>query len=132
MRLRTASFAVLAALAFAAPAQAAVYTVTDGSSDSSAACTGTTCVSLRAALTAAGLTRPADTINVPAGTIHIGNDLVADSDVTIDGTSARTNIIDGGAKYRGLQVPTGNTVTLSHFTIQNGAAGAAGSTDGGA
>src|SRR5215208_3650979 len=104
MRLRAAVTSWLAALALAAPAaQADTFTVTNGSSDSTAACSGTTCPSLRAAIAAAQITRPADTINVPAGTININNDMLVGSDVTIAGTSARTNIIDGGAKYRGLR-----------------------------
>jgi hypothetical protein len=132
MRLRAAALiAGFAALALAAPARADTFTVTDGSSDSTAACSGTTCPSLRAAIAAAVITRPADVINVPAGTININNDMLVGSDVTIVGTSARTNIIDGGAKYRGLRVGAGASVTFSHFTIRNGAAGQGGSNDGG-
>ncbi|HEY6890949.1 MAG TPA: choice-of-anchor Q domain-containing protein, partial [Solirubrobacter sp.] len=134
MRLRAAFIAVLAALALAAPARADVFTVTSGSSDSTAACSGTTCPSLRAAIAAAEVTRIADTINVPAGTININNDLAVDANVaaiTINGASARTNIIDGGAKYRGLRLAVGAVVTMSHFTIRNGAAGQGGSNDGG-
>ncbi|MDA0164689.1 Ig-like domain-containing protein [Solirubrobacter ginsenosidimutans] len=131
MRLGAAFIAVLAALALASPARADVFTVTNGSSDTPTGCAGTTCPSLRAAIAAAEITRPADTINVPAGTININNDLAVGSDMTIVGTSARTNIIDGGAKYRGLRVAAGATVSLSHFTIRNGAAGQAGSNDGG-
>src|SRR3954465_2909056 len=106
MRVRAAVTAGLAALTLAAPAHADTWTVTNGSGDATTpACNATahTCVSLRTALVAAKSPRPVDTINVPAGTINIGNDMVADSDVTIAGTSARTNIIDGGSKYRGLQ-----------------------------
>jgi hypothetical protein len=53
MRLRAAFIAGLAALALAAPAQADTFTVTNGSSDSTAACTGGSCPSLRAAIAAA-------------------------------------------------------------------------------
>src|SRR4051794_2645977 len=131
MRLRAALTAGFASLVIAAPAQADTFTVTDGSSDSTAACTGTSCPSLRAAIAAAANTRLADVINVPAGTININNDLAVASDVTIVGTSARTNVIDGGAKYRGLRVTAGATVTFSHFTIRNGAASQGGSDSGG-
>ena len=132
MRLRAAVTGWFAALALAAPAaQADTFTVTNGSSDSTAACAGTTCPALRAAIAAAEITRPADTINVPAGTININNDMLVGSDMTIVGTSARTNIIDGGAKYRGLRVAAGATVSFSHFTIRNAAAGQGGSNDGG-
>ena len=131
MRLRAALTAGFAALVLAAPAQADTFTVTNGSSDVAAGCTGTTCPSLRAAIAAAEITRPADIINVPAGTININNDLVVGSDMTIVGASARTNIIDGGAKYRGLRVSAGATVSFSHFTIRNAAAGQGGSNDGG-
>src|SRR4051794_23058864 len=131
MRLRAALTAGFASLVIAAPAQADTFTVTDGSSDSTAACTGTSCPSLRAAIAAAANTRLPDVINVPAGTINIHNDLAVASHVTIVGTSARTNIIDGGAQYRGLRVAAGATVTLSHFTIRHGAASQGGSDGGG-
>ena len=131
MRLRAALTAGFAALVLAAPAQADTFSVTNGSSDVAAGCTGTTCPSLRAAIAAAEITRLADIINVPSGTININNDLVVASDMTIVGTSARTNIIDGGAKYRGLRVAAGATVSFIHFTIRNAAAGQGGSDDGG-
>ncbi|WP_028062904.1 Ig-like domain-containing protein [Solirubrobacter soli] len=134
MRLRAALIAGFAALALAAPAQADTWTVTNGSSDATTSCNATahTCVSLRAAIAASESTKDvADVINVPAGTININNDLAAFSDMTINGVSARTNIVDGGAKYRGLRVGAGATVNLNHFSIRNGAGGGGGFAQGG-
>src|SRR4051795_12797896 len=116
MRMRAAFVAVLAALALAAPAQADTWTVTDGSSDATApACNATahTCLSLRLAIAASEATKSvADVIDVPAGVIAINNDLVVTSDMTIVGSSARTSIIDGGAKYRGLRVAGASTTVV--------------------
>ncbi|HWK30335.1 MAG TPA: choice-of-anchor Q domain-containing protein [Solirubrobacter sp.] len=132
--MRAVLIAGLASLALTAPAQADTWTVTDGSSDSSAACnTGThQCVSLRAAIAASEATKgTADTINVPAGTITVGSDLVIQSEMTINGTSARTNVIDGGGKNRGFRVTANGKATITHFTVRNGAANQGGSSDGG-
>jgi hypothetical protein len=127
VRMRRLLVVPLAVLAFAAPAQADTWTVTDGSSDASTpACdaTGHTCASLRTAIAASEATKAiADVINVPAGTITIGSDLLVQSDMTINGISARANVIDGGGKSRGLRVIAGATVSLNHFTIRNGAGG---------
>src|SRR6478609_8342193 len=111
MRLRAALTAGVAALALAAPAKADTWTVTNGSSDATTpACNTTahTCVSLRTAIAASEATKAiADIINVPAGTIGVNNDVLVQSDMTINGVSARANVIDGGAKYRGLRVAAG-------------------------
>jgi hypothetical protein len=132
MRVRAALIAAFAALALATPAEADTFTVTNGSSDVAGSCDKQTCTTLRAAITAAKTTlREADFIYVPAGTINLGSDLLVDTDVTILGVSARTNILDGGDKHRGLRVPAGATVALQHYTIRRGAAGEAGSNDGG-
>src|SRR4051794_41858731 len=105
MRLGAALSVGLAALAFAAPASADTWTVTNGSSDAVApACDSAahTCVSLRAAIAASEATKGvADTITVPAGTINVGSDIVILSDITVVGAGARTNVIDGGGKSRG-------------------------------
>ena len=102
MRLRAALIAGLAALCRGRPRSADTWTVTNGSSDATTpACNADTkqCVSLRTALAASEATKEVpDTINVPAGTININNDLVIQSDITVVGTSARTNIIDGGGE----------------------------------
>ena len=135
MRFGAALIAGVAALALAAPAQADTWTVTDGSSDATTpACNATahTCLSLRLAIAASEATKDVpDVINVPAGTININNDLVIQSDITVNGVSARTNIIDGGAKYRGFRIAASGDAKVNHFTIRNAAAGQAGSTDGG-
>src|SRR4051812_27952057 len=135
MRLRAALIVGVAALAIAAPAQADTWTVTDGSSDATTpACNTTahTCLSLRLAIAASEATKDvADVINVPAGTININNDLVIQSDITVNGTSARTNVIDGGAKYRGFRITASGNAKIDHFTIRNAAAGQGGSNDGG-
>src|SRR5688572_10892651 len=134
MRLRAALLAGLAALVAAAPAQADTWTVTNGSSDATTpACNVNThqCVSLRTALAASEATKAVpDTINVPAGTINVNNDLVIQSDITVVGTSARANIVDGGAKYRGFRVSLTGNAKINHFTIRNGAATQADSEDG--
>jgi len=134
MRVRAVAIVVLAALAFAAPAQADIWTVTNGSSDETTACNVDLheCVSLRAAIAASEATKEvADTINVPAGTININNDLVIQSDITVNGVSARTNIIDGGEKYRGFRITPSGNAKINHFTIRDGAAGQGGSNHGG-
>jgi hypothetical protein len=123
MYLRAAFTAGLAALVLAGPARAETYTVTNGSSDAAGTCAGTTCSTLRAALAAAALTRPDDTINVAAGTITLASELAIATDVTINGQSARENTIDGGNAFRGLRVASGVTATLAHYTIRRGAAG---------
>jgi hypothetical protein len=135
MRVRAVFIAGLAALAFAAPAQADTWTVTNGSSDATTpACNPDlhTCLSLRLAIAASEATKEvADIINVPAGTININNDLVIQSDITVNGVSARSNIIDGGAKYRGFRVSSTGAAKINHFTIRNGAGGQGGIPDGG-
>jgi hypothetical protein len=134
-RLSVAPLAVLAVLLGAIPARADTWTVTDGSSDAATpACNTTThtCVSLRAAIAASEATKSVgDIIDVPAGTIAIGSDLVVQSDITINGISARTNVVDGGLKSRGLRVGAAGTARLNHFTIRKGAGGGGGIAQGG-
>ena len=90
------------------------------------------CQSLRAAIAASEATKEVpDTINVPAGTININNDLVIQSDITVIGASARDDIIDGGAKYRGFRITASGNAKISHFTVRDGAAGQGDSPDGG-
>ena len=132
--MRVLIAAWLAALLLAAPAAADTWTVTDGSSDATAPCNSVThtCQSLRAAIAAAEATKEVpDTIHVPAGTIQVNDDLVIQSEITIVGKSARTNIIDGGGKYRGFRVTASGIARISHFTVRNGAAGQGNSQDGG-
>ncbi|MDA0181841.1 Ig-like domain-containing protein [Solirubrobacter phytolaccae] len=129
MGWRAAFIALIAALAPAPAAYGAVFTVTGTGEGGS--CTGTSCASLRAASAAAEATKSeADTINVPEGVIQINNDLVVQSEMTINGVDARKTIIDGGAKYR-LRTSASGVLTLSRFTIRNGAAGGGDILEGG-
>jgi len=125
-RLFAVPLAVLAVSLAAAPAWADTWTVTDGSSDATTpACNATahTCVSLRTAIAASEATKElADVINVPAGTITVGSDFVIQSDITVNGTSARANFIDGGGKSRGFRVTAAGIARINHYTIRNGAA----------
>src|SRR5215204_616926 len=115
MRVRAVLIGGIAALALAAPAQADTWDVT-GTGDGGTCNTAVhTCPSLRAALAASEATKETpDTINVPAGVININNDLVIQSDITVIGASARTTIIDGGAKYRGFYVSSTGSAKISH------------------
>jgi hypothetical protein len=135
MRLLALLIVGLALSATAAPAQADTWTVTNGSSDAaSPTCNPDLhiCVSLRTALAASEATKGiADIINVPAGAININNDLEIQSDITVNGTSARSNIIDGGFKYRGFRVSSTGSAKINHFTIRNAAGGQGGTPDGG-
>ena len=111
-------------------------TVTDGTrrrDEPACNATRSTCASLRAALAASEATKEVpDTINVPAGHDQHQQrpgDPVATS--RSSGRSARTTIIDGGAKYRGFRVTASGNAKISHFTVRNGAAGQGDSPDGG-
>lgn len=129
MGWRAAFIVVIAALAPAPAAYGAVFTVTG--SGEGGTCSGTTCPSLRAAIAAAEATKSEpDTINVPEGVININNDLVVQSEMSIVGADARRTIVEGGAKYR-LRTTASGILTLSRFTIRNGAAGGGDITDGG-
>ncbi len=71
-----------------------------------------------------------DTIYICPGTYEIGTTLNLGVDaLTLEGDSAATTILDGGAVYvdgeydsGGTQILTGETVTVSNLTFQNGAA----------
>ncbi len=123
----------LASLTLAASAHADTWNVTGTGDPLRATCNQTTkdCASLRAAVTTSNNNSVVDTINVPAGTISITDDLVIQSDITVIGDSARTTIIDGGAKSRGFVVSSSGIGRLSHLTIRNGASGQNGSNNGG-
>jgi hypothetical protein len=123
----------LAALAMASPARADTWQVT-GTGDASTGCNPDThnCPSLRAAIAASEATKEEpDVINVPPGEIDINNDLVIQSDITVNGANARTTIIDGNFKYRGFRITSTGSAKINHLTIRNGAAGQGGSPDGG-
>ena len=131
--MRAVFIAGLAALAMASPAQADTWQVT-GTGDAGTGCNTVTqdCPSLRSAIAASEATKEiADIINVPAGEIDINNDLVIQSDITVNGASARTTIIDGNFKYRGFRVTSTGSAKINHLTIRNGAAGQGDSIDGG-
>ena len=115
--MRAVFIAGLAALAMASPAQADTWHVI-GTGDGGTAATPDThnCPSLRAAIAASEATKEiADIINVPAGVININNDLVIQSDITVNGASARTTIIDGNLKYRGFRVTSTGSAKINHL-----------------
>ena len=130
--MRAVFIAGLAALAMASPAQADTWNVV-GTGDGGTCNPDThVCQSLRAAIAASEATKELpDTINVPAGVININNDLVIQSDITVNGANARTTIIDGGAKYRGFRITSSGSAKINHLTVRDGAAGQGGSPDGG-
>ena len=131
MRVRAVFIAGLAALAVASPAQADTWNVV-GTGDGGTCNPDThVCQSLRAAIAASEATKEgADVINVPAGEIDINNDLVIQSDITVNGANARTTIINGGAKYRGFRI-TSRAAPRSATSRSERPAGQGGSTDGG-
>src|SRR3954469_8120958 len=107
----------LAALAVAAPAQAATYNVT-GFGDSGGVCDGTSCPTLRAALTEAARQSGPDTITMPKGSYFAANTLPLSSEVTIIGESAATTTLQGDGKtYRVFTDNTTAKVTIQHLTI---------------
>ncbi len=132
MRVRALLLAGLATLLMAAPASADTWNVIGTGDGGTCNPDLHTCQSLRAAIAASEATKDTpDTINVPAGTININNDLVIQSDITVIGANARTTIIDGGDKYRGFRVTSTGSAKISHLMITNAAAGQGGSPDGG-
>jgi hypothetical protein len=117
--------ALLAALATAAPARAATFTVS-GVADGAGSCDGTACTTLRAALAAASKAAGPDTISLPdPGRLPYqvtAGPLPVDSEVTITGSSAATVTIQGGGKSRIFNVTTASKVAISHVTVKGGAA----------
>src|SRR3954453_1626758 len=111
----------IAALAAAAPAQAAKYNVTGTAAPGT--CDGLTCNGVRAALAAAAASKGVDDeIDLKKTTYTIANTLqIADGDgVTIVGAGARDTIVSGGKKARVVNVLSG-TVILQHLTVTGGA-----------
>jgi hypothetical protein len=129
---RAAFIGSIGALLCTAPAvHAATYTVT-GTGDAAGICDrSNNCPSLRAALAAANAAPETDLINVPAGVINIGSDLVVSTQVQIAGASARTTIIDGNAKARGFRVTDAGVLQLGNVTVRNGVSGGGDQVDGG-
>jgi hypothetical protein len=120
--------AAVAVLFGASPAVADTFDVTS-TADGAGTCTGGSCTTIRAALAAAAANGAdgSDTIDVPAGTYALtqaaGGQLDIEANVTIAGASAATTTIEGdGANFRVVGIGPGRTVSLSHLTLQSGAA----------
>lgn len=120
---------VTAAALAAAPACAAVYTVTKTADTADGACNSD--CSLREAILAANANHGSDFILLGPGTYTLtlagaGEDLGATGDldvrddVAIVGASAETTILDGGQLDRVLDVPAGVHLEIQGVTIRNG------------
>jgi hypothetical protein len=110
--------AVALALATAAPALAADYTVT-GLGDAGGGCTADgQCATIRDAL-ASATDFPGSTIHVPAGTTHLTSALTVSSQVTIVGAGARATIIQGSGGDR-VFVVTLAPVSFQSLTMSGG------------
>ena len=125
--------ALLALFAQGQPAYAATFTVTKTADTNDGVCDGD--CSLREAIGAANAAAGADTITVPAGTYTLSiagtgedanatGDLDISDDLTINGASAATTIVDGGALDRIFEIVAGNTVEIADVTVRNGSVGA--------
>ncbi|WP_037408824.1 Ig-like domain-containing protein [Candidatus Solirubrobacter pratensis] len=123
MRLRAFLVAAgIATLAAAAPAHAATFTVS-GTADGAGSCTGSSCTTVRAAVTEAARLTGSDTIKLDALTYNVSGELTLGSALTIAGASAATTEIRGDGKSgRVLSIGAGQSVTLAHATISNGVA----------
>jgi hypothetical protein len=118
---------VLAALAFAAPAQADTINVTSFEDSGNALCPSANQCTLRRAIERSkenGGTGPADTIVLQAGTYQLGlGQLVTDTtntDVTILGAGADKTVIVADANQRALEVQGESSFALRDLTIQGG------------
>jgi uncharacterized repeat protein (TIGR01451 family)/CSLREA domain-containing protein len=125
----------LAALGFAAQADAASFTVNSFSDTNDGSCTASLC-SLRDAIVAADATPGASTITLAAGTYkltradsapgQLDDPTVGDLDInagvslTITGAGATQTIIDANHIDRAFAVHAGGSLTLSGVTIQRG------------
>lgn len=83
--------------------------------------TATGTCTLRAAVMQANSLGGANTINMPSGvyTLTLG-ELAIQSDLTINGTSADTTIVDGNQSSRVFDVYTPTLSTISKMTVRNG------------
>src|SRR3954453_24110561 len=138
MRLRGVLLvAGIAALTAAAPARAATTFIVSTTADGTGSCDGTTCTTLRAALTEAARVGGADPILLPTPTpatdfYHVTAQLPITSQVTIQGANASNTAIKGdGKSSRVFSISAGQVVTISHVTISSGAATAETDTRGG-
>src|SRR3954468_19352256 len=128
MHGRTAT-TLAVALAFAllacGQALAANYQVTT-LQDGTGVCNddGITRCTLRSAISLANQTPAADTITVPAGTIHLttaaGGSLGVGTSTTINGAGAAATVIDGSALGTRVLSITSTTATLSNLTLSGG------------
>ena len=119
MRLRVFLLAALTALlAAAAPARAAVYTVTD--TQDPGACSGFSCTGLQAALDAAKATKGADVVDLKKATYTASKGLtMSDSQgVTVVGLNARGTILNGNTGVRTLS--NSGIATLEHLKVTGG------------
>jgi CSLREA domain-containing protein len=130
MRIRTGvALAASVALAAAANAHAATFTVTRLDDPSPGVCDSD--CSLREAVRAANSGSGGDTISIPAGHYRLtiggpGEDAAATGDldltknVTIAGSGARATVIDAGGGDRVFDVRGGATALISDVTITGG------------
>jgi CSLREA domain-containing protein len=117
-------------LMVSASAQANTFVVTTTADGNNGACTVPLCT-LRDAVIAANANGGPDTITLPAGTYNLtitgtgenaaatGDLDIASGGLTINGASAATTIIDGGAIDRVIHI-LGGPVAINDVTIRNG------------
>jgi CSLREA domain-containing protein len=126
---------VALALTLTSAARAETFTVTSTADDNDV-CAGTSCHSLRAAITAANGEPGADTIVLGAGTYRIekgaasedddneSGDLDVLDDLTVRGAGAQATTIlgdlPGGKKERDIDVPGNASLTLADLTVSGG------------
>ncbi len=121
---RAVGLAVAAAILIAAPARAAVFTVTteaDTTPNPMAACVPGSC-SLRQAIEAADASGGPDQITVPAGTYTISNaplSVTSSEGVSISGAGAASTVVSGGGAMQVLSV-SGGSATISGLTLSDG------------
>ncbi len=123
MRRIAPLLATVLLLVGAAPAAAETFSVTT-TVDSTGACSGANCPSVRSALAAAGTTDEPDTIVVPPGNYEItGGELTVDTNVTIRGAGARATRIFMSPEFPDRVFDIAAVVaTISHLTMEGGTA----------
>jgi CSLREA domain-containing protein len=113
--------------------QAATITVDKTADEADGSCSDGDC-SLRDAITVANGNGEADIITIPDGTytLTLGTELTISSDITLQGTSQSSTIIEahttkGSATHRVFQVTTSGTdVTFENMTIRHGVSSSSG------
>src|SRR3954452_1912995 len=118
--------ALVVSLLVAAPAFADTYTVAGTGDPAGAVCHGLSCDSLRAAVTAATNTKPADVIALGQATylLEQAQPLALTGNLTITGLSPRKTVVQGGSSARVMTV-TGTANDLTLLTVAGGRAGTA-------